>query len=234
MNPKTRADALALLAETKKGAAKKKMTAIVAPPAVFLSDVVKKKGSLRVAAQQVHAEEGGSHTGDIAAPQVKSVGAEYVIVGHAERRALGETNQDVGKKVAAALAAGLLPIICVGESARDAHGHYLEFVQTQLEEALRTVMKVKARHLLVAYEPVWAIGAAKPMSTHEMHEMTIFIRKFLFAKFGKPGMTIPVLYGGSIDGASARDMLLHGEVEGLLVGRASSDLTKLRELFAAL
>ncbi len=234
MNPNTLKEAFVLLAETKKGLLRKKITAIVAPPSVFLADMARKKGTLHVAAQHIHAAEFGSHTGDIAASQVVSVGARYVLIGHAERRALGETNEDVGKKVVAALAAHLVPIVCIGEGARDAQGHYLETIKTQLEVALRDVLKTKAKQLLIAYEPVWAIGATKPMSTHEMHEMTIYIRKLLFAKFGKSGMTIPVLYGGSIDGDSAHDMMHHGEVDGLLVGRASSDATKMRELFDAL
>ncbi len=234
MNPKTLKEAFSLLDATKKSILRKKITGIVAPPSVFLADIARKKGTLHVAAQSIHTEESGSHTGDVAAAQVSSVGADHVLIGHAERRALGETNEEVGKKVVAALASHLAPIICVGENARDGQGHYLETIRIQLEAALCDVSKTKAKHLVIAYEPVWAIGAAKPMSTHEMHEMTIYIRKFLFSKFGKTGMSMPILYGGSIDGTSARDMMHHGEVDGLLVGRASSDMSKMHELFDAL
>lgn len=234
MNPKTAKEAQALLAHTKKALARSSITAIVAPPAVFVADMAKKKGSLRVAVQHIHAEAVGSHTGDISGVQARSVGAQYALIGHAERRAQGESNDDVGAKVASAYAAQLVPIVCVGEGARDVHGHYLETVKEQLEAALRHVPKTKAKQLIIAYEPVWAIGATAPMSTHEMHEMTIYIRKCLFAHFGKAGMSTPILYGGSIDSTSAADMMQHGEVDGLLVGRASSDVEKLKELARAL
>jgi len=96
------------------------------------------------------------------------------------------------------------------------------------------MQKSKLKNLIVAYEPVWAIGAEHPMSTHQMHEMAIYIRKILSEHFGKAGLTVPVLYGGAIDAASAPAMQEHGDVQGFLIGRAGTDVVKVKELFASL
>lgn len=235
MNPATLADAKDLVALVKREGKKlKKTVTIVAPPAVFLSDLAKRKGAIMFAAQHVHQEVDGSHTGDISVLQVKDVGAQQVIVGHAERRALGESDAVVRAKVLTVLNAGLCPIVCIGEDTRDASGAYLEKVTAQLQSALADVPPSALKKVLIAYEPVWAIGATKPMSTHEMHEMVIFIRKKMLSMHGKPGFSVPILYGGSIDATSAKGMLDGGEVDGLLVGRASSDMTKLKELLRSL
>lgn len=155
-------------------------------------------------------------------------------MGHAERRALGETDEMVNQKVLAVTAAGLVAVVCIGESERDHGAAYLEKVTEQLRAAFANVPHTVFKKILIAYEPVWAIGAKEPMSTHEMHQMVLFIRKKMLEMYGKPGFSVPILYGGSIDAQSAKTMLEEGEVEGLLVGRASSDTLKLKELLQSL
>ena len=162
--------------------------------------------------------------------QAKNAGATYVIIGHAERRAMGEINDDTRKKVAAALSFSLLPILCIGETTRTHEGEYLDVVKNQLKIGLADVLVAKLPRVTIAYEPVWAIGADVAMSPHDMHGMAIFIRKTLVELYGEKGMTVKILYGGAIDGTNASDMLMHGDVAGLLVGRASADPEKLTAL----
>lgn len=232
MNPETLADAKKLFAETKKASKKVKGTVIVAPPSVFLP-IVAKKG-LALAAQATHAEASGAYTGFISVPQVKDSGASYVIVGHAEQRARGVTDTEVAATVTLVVELGLIPIICIGESARDPHGEYLEVIKQQITTAVSGISKAKAKKILVAYEPVWKIGAEAPMTPHEMHETALYIKKVLVALFDKQGLATPVLYGGSITDESASAMMEHGDVQGLLVGRASVATERMHSLFSVL
>ena len=219
MHPESAEDARALLLATEKTVAKQCKT-IVAPPAIFLADLSKKVKKSIAAAQNVHWEKSGSYTGEISVPMVKDAGVTHVIIGHAERRAMGDTDEDVSKKVASAIGAGLTVVACIGENKRDANGEYLHFIERQLGAILESVPKTKRTKLIIAYEPVWAIGADKPMSSHEMHQMSVFIRKTLVAHFGNAALNSPVLYGGSIDPENMAEMLENGDVDGLLVGRA--------------
>ena len=236
MNPATFREAKKLFEATKKAADKfPRASVIVAPPSIFLREFSStyKGRKLSFAAQNAHYEHGGAHTGEISVLQVKDAKAHYLIVGHAERRASGETDDDVGKKVAAALTIGLSVILCVGERERSKAGEYFAFVRRQLLAALADAPAAKLSRIVIAYEPVWAIGAAQPMNPRDMHEMSIFIRKTLVEKFGDAGMKTKVLYGGSIDPTNAADMMRYGEVQGLLVGRASTDGAKFSELLGS-
>lgn len=232
MNPQTLKEAKELYRVALSARRGKRVDIIVAPPFVFLQSLAK-KGGIPIAAQNVHTELSGAHTGEVSATQVFSAGASHVIIGHAERRAKGDTDEDVKKKVHTAITVGLSPIVCIGEKERDQHGDYLETIKNQLTVAMQDVPKAKLKNVIVAYEPVWAIGAEKPMTTHEMHEMTIYVKKILVALFGKGGFSVPVLYGGAIDEHYAKDMLLHGDVQGFLVGRASVDVEKEKALINA-
>lgn len=236
MNPATFKEAKKLLDGTRKAAeAARNLSVIIAPPSVFLRELRHSyKGKrLAFAAQTAHFEKTGSYTGEISLAQIKDAKVGHVIVGHAERRAMGETNDDVRKKTAAAIEHKLTPIVCVGETTRNAEGEHYTFVRTQLLAALRDVPAAKIAHVLVAYEPVWAIGAPKPMSAREMHEMAIFIRKTAVEMHGQPGMQLRILYGGAIDETNAAQMLRDGDVNGLLVGRASTDAVKFTDLIEA-
>lgn len=236
MNPQTLAEAKKLLEGTKKAADKAKgATVVVVPPAIFLHELrASYRGKkLSFGIQNAHAESAGSYTGEISLAQAHAAGASWAIVGHAERRAMGETNLDIRKKVAVALALKMTPVLCIGEKARDTSGEHLNLVKEQLKAGLADVPAAKLSKVVIAYEPVWAIGATEAMRPHDMHEMAIFIRKTLFDIYGKPGMTAKILYGGSIDETNAPAMLCEGDVEGLLVGRASADAARFTRLLAA-
>ncbi len=236
MNPATMREAKLLFEATRKAAERaKSVSVIIAAPAVYLRELRSRYKGRRVsfAAQNAHFEKAGSFTGEISMSQVRDTHAGFVIIGHAERRAMGETNADTRKKVAAALACQLTPILCVGETTRSGKGEHFIYVADQLREGFNDVLPAKVARVIVAYEPVWAIGASKPMSAGEMHEMAIFIRKTLQAK-GLNAMSVRILYGGSIDETNAVDMRRNGDVNGLLVGRASTDAKKFATLIDVL
>lgn len=238
MNPETLVQAALIFEETKKAAIRFPGKIIVTPPALYVRPLLEKyKGrTISFAVQNIHIARSGAFTGDISAQQAKDVGCAHVLIGHAERRAIGETDEDVRKKVAVALGAGLSPIICIGEKTRDSQsGEYLEAIKNQLAIALHDVDAALSKRVLIAYEPVWAIGATEPMKASQMHEMTIFIRKVLWERYEKAALKIPILYGGAIlDEAHATRMVKESEVNGFLLGRASIDPERLRALMMAL
>ena len=145
-----------------------------------------------------------------------------IIIGHAERRAQGETDVDTRAQVASALAAGMTPILCVGEKSRGDSGEHFEVVRAQLQTGLADAGS-KIKKIIVAYEPVWSIGAETAMSPRDMHEMAIFIRKIIIDAHGEVGHAVKIIYGGSVDESNAIIMLKEGDVHGLLIGRASQD-----------
>ncbi len=237
MNPATFREARKLFEATKKIADSAKSIAIVvAPPALYLRELRGAYMGARIsfAAQNACFELGGAHTGGVSLAQIKDARVQYVLVGHAERRAAGETNEDTGKKVAAALAAGLVPIFCVGETKRSGSGEHFLFVKDQLRAGFASVPPAKASRVIVAYEPVWAIGSDAAMSPRDMHEMAIFIRKTVVEVCGESGHKVQILYGGAADETNAADMLRDGDVRGLLVGRASQDAGRFAALIRAL
>lgn len=231
MHPESFAEAKELSRVTKKALAKASgVTLVVAPPALYLRELAKGDGSVAWAIQRARAEWSGAFTGDIALKQAKDAGASHVIIGHAESRAAGETNALVRERVAAALMIGMTPIVCIGEERRTPDGAHFRLIEEQLRFALADVPPGAVKKVILAYEPLWAIGATRPMSTRDMHEMSIFLRKSAVALVGSPAMSIRVLYGGAVDETTAAPMILEGDVAGLLVGRASLDA----ERFAAL
>jgi triosephosphate isomerase len=209
---------------------------VIAPPSIYLRDLSRLYKGRRIsfALQNAHAENEGAHTGEISLAQGKDARATFVLIAHAERRAQGETNDDARRKVAAALLGKITPILCVGEASRDNSGAHFALIKEQLKIGLMDVPPQKVGSVIIAYEPVWAIGAQKAMAPHEMHEMTIFIRKSIVESHGKEGMQMKVLYGGSIDETNARAMLEGGEVSGFLVGRASVESAKFSALIQSI
>lgn len=234
MNPGTWKEAKRLFEETKRMSTLLKVPVIIAAPSIFLREIgVSRRGKVGLAAQNVHFDQTGSYTGEISALQAKDAKVQYAIVGHAERRALGESDDDTRRKVAALLALEMTPILCVGEHVRDDEGSHFSAVKEQLFMGLRDVSPQKISKVIIAYEPVWAIGAAEPMRPHDMHEMSIYIRKALVEKYGEVGHKPTILYGGAVDGTNVAQMLEHGGVDGFLVGRASVDAKRLAELIRA-
>ena len=194
----------------------------LAPPFTLIHATRKEAGLIGVGAQDCHAADGGAHTGDISAAMLKDSGANFVIVGHSERRAdHAETDAVVKTKAEAALAAGLSVIVCVGEieSQRDA-GNAEEVVAAQLEGSLPRD-EGAAEKVTVAYEPVWAIGTGRTPTVEDVGAMHRAIRAQLKSIYGAPGEDIRILYGGSVKPDNAAELLAADEVGGALVGGAS-------------
>jgi triosephosphate isomerase (TIM) len=210
----------------KKSLTFKKLSTFIAPPVAYIESVskkVKRVGSL--ATQDIFFASGGTYTGAVTPDILKSFGVKLSIVGHSERRKLGETNQVVADKVKTALMAGITPVVCIGEEIHDAEGNYFETIREQLKASLEGIRrKDDAERLIIAYEPIWAIGkkSKDAMVPSELAQMVIFIKKVLTEIFGRElAEKIPVLYGGSVDGTNARSLVKESGARGLLVGRAS-------------
>jgi triosephosphate isomerase len=205
---------------------------VICPPFLFIEEVGLKIKKAKLGAQDLFWEEKGAFTGEISTEELKSVGAEYVIIGHSERRKnLGETDEMVAKKMAAALKAGLKPILCVGEprEIRD-KGKTKEFVENELRIGLSRIITEPAE-IVVAYEPIWAIGTGNPDTPENMANMVKFI-KDLLVKLGSK-LKAHVIYGGSVTSANAESFLKYKEIEGALVGGASlkgDEITKIVEI----
>lgn len=195
------------------------------PPIAYLSAVIERvKGSeLSVGAQNIHAESSGAFTGEVAAEMVKDLGATHVLVGHSERRRwFGETDAIVAQKFSAAVRAGLVPILCVGETSeqRD-EGRAEQVVMTQLDAVVAAVGVTALQRALVAYEPVWAIGTGRSATPADAQSMHSAIRAWIRTLDAKVADELRVLYGGSITAANAAALFAGSDVDGGLVGGAS-------------
>lgn len=214
------ADAVALAKGVVAGAAGLPCELLVCPPFVHLAAVAQVLAGSPVAlgGQDCHQAKQGAHTGDISAPMLRDVGASWVILGHSERRQNhGETDELVREKVLAAVAAGLTPIVCVGETAdQRAGGQETEVVGWQIAGSLP-----KPFAGVLAYEPIWAIGTGKNATDQDVATMHAFIREELVRQFGDAGETIRILYGGSVRPANAASLLAVPHVGGALIGGAS-------------
>jgi triosephosphate isomerase len=204
----------------------KKLTTFIAPPLVYFDTVAKKvKGFARLAAQDIFPSLGGPYTGSITPDILKNFGVRLAIIGHSERRALGETNDVVRKKVKFAMREGITALVCIGEHARDEDGEHFEFLRDQLKSALEGLRrKEDVQRLAVAYEPVWAIGgkATAALDPKDLAEATVFIRKVLTDTFGRTNAsTIPILYGGSVEPDNAGALMKETGVNGFLIGHSS-------------
>ncbi len=228
MNPDTLEDAKKLLSAVNRAAEKATKVAVVAcPPSPFVEALSRgKEKAVAFGAQDIDHRERGSFTGAVSASQIQSAGAEYVIVGHSERRAMGDTDAIVADKVRRAIDAGLSVILCVGESERDDHARYLQAIREQVLSAIGSIDKKHFKSLIIAYEPVWAVGKSydTALSPMDIHEMCIYIKKIVAEAAGKQeGLRTQVLYGGSVNFENAQKILVDGEVSGLLMGRQSLD-----------
>jgi triosephosphate isomerase len=221
-----RADGLALAKAVADGARQagwNDRDVLVCPPATLVlavADAVKGSGVL-VGGENCHAKASGAHTGEVAAEMLRDCGATYVIVGHSERRAdCGETDAIVAAKAEAAWRAGLVPIVCIGETLAEREaGKALAIVEGQVRASLPPELAGEA--FCVAYEPVWAIGTGLTPTTPQIEEIHRAIRAVLNETFGEAGARAPILYGGSVKPANAEEILHAAEVGGALVGGAS-------------
>ncbi len=216
----------------------KKTHFFVAPPLPYIGDVsekIKAFGGLCV--QNLAGISSGTHTGLVLPDILKSFATKAAIVGHSERRKLGETSEDVAKKVQIALKAGIAPIVCVGEEVQDSDGEYFEFLRGQIKKSLSELKKSDAAKIVIAYEPVWAIGkdAQRPIEPEELSQSILFIKKVLTEMYGRiVASKIAILYGGSVDDSNAEALAAVPGVAGFLVGRASLNAGDFKKIAEAL
>lgn len=200
---------------------------LLCTPAISLTtaiDAARRVQGVQIGAQNVHFEDNGAFTGEISTAMLREVGCKYVIIGHSERREyFGETDEIVGRKMKKALADKMAPILCVGEVlAERKKGEQNQVVERQLLAALKDVGADEARALVIAYEPVWAIGTGETASPEQAQEMHAYIREILTSRFGsETASRMRILYGGSMKPDNAEDLLSKADVDGGLIGGAS-------------
>lgn len=214
-----------LFAVSKRLARKTKNTIVLAPPAPFFGALaLRNKSKVAFAAQDVSVTTGGAKTGEATARAYAGAGATYAIVGHSERRTSGDTDAIVAEKLVRALAYKLAPILCIGEHERDGEGRYLGAVREEITTALAPLSPKERTKVIVAYEPLWAIGktAEDAIRPNDLAEMTLYIRKVLAELLpGKSSTRSLVLYGGSVEPSGIRDLAVNSSVDGFLIGHAS-------------
>lgn len=236
---KTSADGVALVRDIVVAVGKQSdVEVVVCPPFTGLESAGKalEGSNVKLGAQNMHFEASGAFTGEISAPMLRAIFATHVILGHSERRTIfGETDELVNKKVLAALKNQLRPIFCVGETlAERESGSTLKVVQTQLERGLDGVSKELAASVVIAYEPVWAIGTGKVATTEQAQEVHAFIRGLLTNLFTESvAQKLRILYGGSMKPSNATELLSQKDIDGGLIGGASLEARSFVELVTA-
>lgn len=211
---------------------------IIAPPSVFLGLLASSnRSTVAFAVQDVSATTGGAQTGENTAQAGAATGATYALVGHSERRAMGDTNVVVAEKLSHILAQGLTPILCIGERERDEESRYLSFIREEIESTFTPLSNKERQRVILAYEPIWAIGksASEAMQSEELAEMALYIRKVL-SQFlpGKAASNTKILYGGSVEPQNIRELAAASQVDGFLIGHASVDPQSFEALTKAL
>ena len=236
---KTSADAVALVTDLVASIGRQNdVDVVVCPPFTSIETVAKalEGSTIKLGAQNMHFEASGAFTGEVSAPMLRALFATHVILGHSERRAFfGETDALVNKKVLAALKNQLRPILCVGETLAEREaGATLKVVQTQLEAGLEGVSKDLAPSVVIAYEPVWAIGTGKVATTEQAQEVHAFIRGLLTKLFTEVvAQKVRILYGGSMKPSNAPELLAQKDIDGGLIGGASLEARSFTELVTA-
>lgn len=198
----------------------------VCPPSVYLAAVAKAAAGSKVGvgAQNMYHEPGGAFTGELSAAMLKDVGCQYVILGHSERRnILGESSEDVNLKTHAALAAGLIPIVCVGELlAERKAGTTMDVIRRQFDGSVSGLTADQMKQIVIAYEPVWAIGTGEVATPAQAEEVHLGLRKLMEDRYNKEvAESVRIQYGGSVKPDNAAELLAQPNIDGALVGGAS-------------
>lgn len=231
-------EALELMNEVKSGVSNELSTeVIIAPPALYLSTLAKEAGQdLQIASQQCSATGSGAFTGEYTADMLASCDVKWVIIGHSERRdGYGETDAAVRNKLHAALEAGLRVLLCCGESleVRESGTHF-DWVQRQLSHALEGLSQTAMDGVVIAYEPIWAIGTGKTATSAQAQEMHAFIRNWLTERFdATTAQNCRILYGGSCKPSNADELFAQADVNGGLIGGASLNASDFLAIVAA-
>ena len=215
MNPTSKKEALRMFTSLKG-----LNNVIICPPFPYLSLA---KG-IKLGAQDCFYEEKGSFTAQVSPLMLKDLQVKYVLIGHSERRILGETDEVINKKIKAVLKVGLTPVLCVGETKdqRDKNQAF-NVLEKQVEQGLKGIPKTKINKIIIAYEPVWAIGTNKPCSPDESLTVSLFLRKII-------SRTIVFLYGGSVNASNYKNYLSSDWINGLLIGGASLDMKEFKQI----
>lgn len=223
---KTPSEAVALINELKPLVATDEADVVFCVPAISLIPAIEavKGSNIEIGAQNMHFEESGAYTGEIAPKMLTEVGVKYVIIGHSERREyFAETDETVNKKVLKAFEHGLTPIICCGESLKQREqGITIDFIRQQIKIAFLNVTKEQAKKAVIAYEPIWAIGTGKVATPEQAEEVCKAIRECIGEIYDKEvADAIRIQYGGSVTAASAHELFTQPDIDGGLVGGAS-------------
>ena len=235
---KTRPEAKSLIEELKPMVANANCGVVICVPFTNLETALQltQGSNIKVGAENCHFEKSGAFTGEISADMLAEMGVEYVVIGHSERRQyFGETDETVNKRTLAALNAGLKPIVCVGESlTQREQGVTEELVRMQVKIALKDVTEEQVKNVIIAYEPIWAIGTGRTATSDQAQEVCAAIRKVVGELYGEAvaeGMTIQ--YGGSMNPGNAAELLAKPDVDGGLIGGASLHAGKFCEIVDA-
>ena len=200
---------------------------VICAPFPYLRCLVKRQGaSLRIGAQNMHFESEGAYTGEIAPQMLSSIGVSYVVLGHSERREMfNETDEAINKKVHVSFSNGLIPIICVGESLEDREaGQTNQIVEAQTVKALEGLTKEQAKQVVIAYEPIWAIGTGRTATAEQANETIGYIRSMIERLFGSEvSEAVRIQYGGSVNPNNIKELMAQEHIDGALVGGASLD-----------
>lgn len=224
-----------LVNELKETAANTDVKVAVCVPYIYLTEIKKELvgSNIKLGAQNMHWEESGAFTGEVAPNMLKEIGVDYVVIGHSERREyFAETNDTVNKKIKSALAHDLLPIFCCGESleTREA-GKEKEWVKEQIIEGLKDITAEQVKQIVIAYEPIWAIGTGKTATSEQANEMCAHIRNLLEEKYDSEiSEEVVIQYGGSVKADNATEIMNQEDIDGALVGGASLKATDFIEI----
>jgi triosephosphate isomerase len=208
---------------------------VIAPSFTALYPVaqVLRESAIHLSAQNVHWSEKGAYTGEISAGMLIDIGCEYVIIGHSERRTLfGENDSDINRKILTALTFDVTPIFCIGETLDERTAHKtFDVVSRQLKEGLNNIPSGDIRQLVIAYEPVWAIGTGKTATAEQAEEVHRHIRDLILASFGEDtANNVRIIYGGSVNQDNIDGLMMQPNINGALVGGASLDVESFRNI----
>lgn len=223
---KTVAEAITLIEEIKPLVKDAQCEVVVCPTFLCLDAVIKavRGSNIKVGAQNMHYEESGAFTGEVSPAMLKQIGAEYVIIGHSERRQyFNETDDTVNKKLKAAYSNDIIPILCVGETLEQREGNITESIlENQVTLDLEGLTKEQVENLIIAYEPIWAIGTGKTATADEANETIAFIRKTVGNMFNtEVAEKLRIQYGGSVKPSTIKEQMSKSDIDGGLIGGAS-------------
>ena len=231
---KTIAEALEFVNEVKDRVNNDKVEAVICAPFTLLKDLKQatKGTNIKIGAQNMHFEEKGAFTGEISPLMLKELDMDYVVIGHSERRQyFNETDETVNKKVLKALEVGIDPILCVGETLEEREaGNTKDVCKVQVEKALENVSKEDLAKVVIAYEPVWAIGTRKTATSEDANDVIAYIREVVANLYGELANEVRIQYGGSVKPSNVAEIMNQSDIDGALVGGASLEANDYVEL----